>query len=89
MEGGLKLKKIESKNVYQERINNEYLRKNISTQAFIQETIQSKMKNTTNIKCNICGSDNIWVESKQVRAADEATTKFYECLNCGNKWRVD
>lgn len=67
---------------------NETLLKNISTSAFIEEQIQVKVKNTINITCKRCGSDDIYVESRQVRASDEAMTKFYECLHCGSHWRV-
>lgn len=72
----------------QESINNTLLRM-ISTDAFVQERIQTMFKNTVEIICKRCGSDNVYVESRQVRSADEAMTKFYECLHCGNRWRVD
>lgn len=89
MEGGLKVKKnVDHKSTIQESINEDLLR-TINIQAFLQEAIQYMVKNTVGIKCKKCGSDNVWVESKQVRSSDEATSKFYTCLQCGNKWRVD
>jgi len=47
-----------------------------------------RVKNTLNIHCKNCDSDNVYVVSKQLRSADEATTKIYTCLNGGNVWRV-
>ncbi len=68
---------------------NEDLRKTIPLEAFIQEKIQLMVKNTVGIRCKKCGSDDVFCESRQIRSADEATSKIYTCLNCGNKWRVD
>jgi transcription elongation factor S-II len=28
------------------------------------------------------------VDEKQTRASDEPTTKFFECYNCGDKFRI-
>ena len=46
------------------------------------------IKNTVGVKCKVCGSDNVNLFTKQTRSADEASSRFYTCLNCGNKWRV-
>lgn len=46
------------------------------------------IKNTVGVKCKNCGSENVNAYSKQVRSGDEATTVFYTCLDCKNKWRV-
>lgn len=70
-------------------IVNVALRRNIDMNIFKIDAINVHVKNTVNVKCKTCGSDNVFVESRQVRSADEAMTKFYTCLNCGNKWRVD
>ena len=87
--GGLKIsKKLVTKFTIQDEINKELLER-IPISAFIQEKIQVMVKNTVGIKCRKCGSDNVYCQSKQLRAADEATTKLYTCLNCGNKWRID
>lgn len=51
------------------------------------KVIDVMIKNTVNIYCKNCKSDNVYVFSKQVRSADEATSKFYTCLDCGQKWR--
>lgn len=65
---------------------NAELRKLINIELFKTNIIKTKIKNTSDRKCRECGSDNIYVMSVQTRSADEATTKKYECLNCGNKW---
>lgn len=72
----------------QDAINKE-LYKMIPISAFIQDTIDARVKNTVGIYCKKCGSDNVFSESRQTRAADEATTIFYTCLNCGNKWKMN
>ena len=87
LHGGLKVKKPEQQNTIQAAIN-QYLYANIPISAFIQDVIDTKVKNTVGIKCKKCGSDNIYSESRQTRSADEAMTIFYTCLNCGNKWKV-
>ena len=65
---------------------NEELRKQIDISDFKRNSITIKVKNTSDRKCRDCGSDNIYVMSVQTRSADEATTKKYECLDCGNTW---
>lgn len=75
--------------LYLQRLIDKDLRARISTDAFKQAKVVTMVKNTVGIKCKRCGSDNVNVESKQVRSADEAMTKFYTCLDCGNKWRFD
>jgi DNA-directed RNA polymerase subunit M/transcription elongation factor TFIIS len=57
-------------------------------QVFKQSSVNTLVKNTREIYCSVCGSDNVHVMSKQLRSADEATSKIYTCINCGNKWRV-
>ena len=71
----------------QQKINEDLL-KRINTSVFKQEVIEQKTKNTFGIKCRQCGSENIYMESKQTRSSDEATTKIYECIDCGNRWSV-
>lgn len=69
-----------------QQLINKQLREKINIEDFKRQTVSAKFKNTSDRKCNKCGSDNIYVESRQTRAADEATTKIYECLDCGNRW---
>lgn len=85
IEGG---KTSQSNNIIQDKVSTK-LRKDINMEAFKRKRVKTKMCNTTGLKCRTCGSSDIYVESKQVRSADEATTKFYECLNCGATWSVN
>ena len=88
--GGRKIsKKTKVDPLYLQRLIDRDLRAKIPISAFKQDIIVTMVKNTVGIICKVCGSDNVYVESKQVRSADEAMTKFYTCLNCGNKWRFD
>jgi DNA-directed RNA polymerase subunit M/transcription elongation factor TFIIS len=93
MKGSLKLimsknKRITSEHIIQDAINSYFL-KNMDMRAFTQEYVNDVVVNVVGIVCKNCGSDQINVQSKQVRSADEATTKFFTCLKCGNKWRKD
>ena len=45
--------------------------------------IKTKIKNTFNIYCPVCGSDNVHDEMKQLRSGDEEANHIYTCLNCG------
>lgn len=87
IEGGSKKKKVQKYST-QDEIN-KTLYKNVPISAFIQDTINTKIKNTVGVYCKKCGSDNVFSESRQVRSADEATTVFFTCLTCGNKWKMD
>lgn len=42
---------------------------------------------TANYFCEKCGHDTAYYYFRQTRAADEATTRFLECVKCGHKWR--
>lgn len=39
-------------------------------------------------KCSKCGSRKVISNEMQVRSADEGTTVFCTCSNCGNKWKI-
>ena len=86
IEGGVKVKKQAPKATIQTAIN-QYLYDSVPISAFIQESINTKVRNTIDIKCRKCGSDNVYSESRQTRSGDEAMTIFYTCLNCGQKWK--
>lgn len=62
--------------------------KNYPAKMFKPQEINLMCKNTRNIFCETCGSDNVYVEYKQLRSADEATSKIYTCLKCNHVWRV-
>lgn len=68
---------------------NQVLYRNVPINLFIQRSIDMKVKNTVGIICKKCHSDNVFSESRQLRAADEATTILYTCLNCGNRWKMN
>lgn len=42
---------------------------------------------TTNEVCPECGYDKAAYELRQTRSADEAETRFFQCLKCKHKWR--
>lgn len=86
IEGGAKQKT--QKYTIQSEIN-KTLFKNVPISAFIQDVINTKVKNTVEVYCKKCGSDNVFSESRQTRSGDEATTIFFTCLNCGNKWKMN
>ena len=69
-----------------QKLINKDLRERINMAIFKRKIITTKFKNTADRRCKKCGSDNIYVESRQTRSADETTTKIYECLNCGDRW---
>lgn len=67
---------------------NKIIDKIIPCELFKEAAVLSKLvKNTFNIYCPKCKSDNIYESTAQTRSADEAETKFFRCLNCGNAWR--
>lgn len=46
-------------------------------------------KPSTKTNCPECENDRAYYEMKQIRAADESETRFFECTECGYKWRED
>lgn len=42
---------------------------------------------TTKTECPKCGNTKAFWWMRQTRAADEPTTRFYKCTECGNVWR--
>lgn len=67
---------------------NEIIDKHFPAELFKEAGILNKLiKNTFGIKCKKCGSDNVNEKTVQTRSADEISTIFYECINCGFKWR--
>lgn len=41
----------------------------------------------TNAECPKCGHNEAYWELRQTRSADEAETRFFQCVECGHKWR--
>jgi transcription elongation factor S-II len=44
--------------------------------------------NTDNYTCRKCKSTNCSYYQLQTRSADEPMTNFFQCLNCGNRWKT-
>ena len=42
---------------------------------------------TTTAECEKCHTDKAYYWLEQTRAADEAPTRFLQCVKCGHKWR--
>ena|SRR3989344_8714587 len=42
---------------------------------------------TTTAQCEKCHTDKAYFWLEQTRAADEAPTRFLQCVKCGHKWR--
>ncbi len=42
---------------------------------------------TEEYACDKCGGRKAYYYMRQTRSADEATTRFLECTDCGFKWR--
>ena len=47
-----------------------------------------RSKNTYGVNCPNCKSNNIFMQAKQTRSADETKTKFYTCLDCNYTWKL-
>ncbi len=41
----------------------------------------------TSAQCEKCHNDKSYYWLEQTRAADEAPTRFLQCVKCGHKWR--
>jgi DNA-directed RNA polymerase subunit M len=50
---------------------------------------EDEARPTTEQACPECDNDRAFWEMKQIRAADESETRFFECTKCGHKWRED
>ena len=42
-----------------------------------------------NITCPKCGYHKAYYEIRQMRSADEPSTRFYTCIRCGYRWKED
>ncbi|KAM3130256.1 hypothetical protein pb186bvf_017651 [Paramecium bursaria] len=56
---------------------------------FYKQLAKREMEGVDGKRCNGCGERKVYlVEEKQTRASDEPTTKFFECFNCGDKFKI-
>ena len=53
--------------------------------AVVDEKAESRP--VVDAECRKCGHDKAYFWSKQTRAGDEAETRFFRCVECGNTWR--
>lgn len=44
---------------------------------------------STALRCGKCGQKKVSYSQAQTRSADEPMTTFCECVNCGNRWKVN
>ena len=44
---------------------------------------------TSLVQCSKCHSSEIIWEQKQTRGADESMTIFFQCKNCGKRWKMN
>ncbi|CAD8141441.1 unnamed protein product [Paramecium pentaurelia] len=56
---------------------------------FYKEISKREMDGVEGKQCKGCHQKKVYlVDEKQTRCADEPTTKFFECFNCGDKFRI-
>ncbi|CAD8052031.1 unnamed protein product [Paramecium sonneborni] len=56
---------------------------------FYKDLSKREMEGVEGKMCKGCGQKKVYlVDEKQTRASDEPTTKFFECYNCGDKFRI-
>ncbi|KAK3116828.1 DNA-directed RNA polymerase I core subunit rpa12 [Teratosphaeriaceae sp. CCFEE 6253] len=57
----------------------------------VQEIADSERQTDATIKetCAECGCEEVRYYTQQLRSADEGSTVFYTCPQCGNKWNTN
>jgi DNA-directed RNA polymerase subunit M/transcription elongation factor TFIIS len=49
---------------------------------------EKKIATTDQFKCGVCKKNECTHYSLQTRSADEPSTIFIDCINCGNSWKI-
>lgn len=55
--------------------------------AMVIEATPTKTMPTVKVSCSKCGNNEAYWWFLQTRRADEGSTRFYRCTNCGFTWR--
>ena len=61
--------------------------KEVSELNVLEESDGKEALPTIKINCEKCDHDEAVWWMLQTRSADEPTTQFYRCINCGHTWR--
>lgn len=48
---------------------------------------ETETRPTASVNCPDCGNDRAYYDMRQIRSADESETRFFECTECGKRWR--
>ena len=48
---------------------------------------KTESRPTAEVTCPRCGNDTAYWHLEQTRSADESETRFFECTECGYRWR--
>lgn len=70
-----------------EQINKE-IDERVDISLFKSKLIDVIIKNC-DAKCPKCKKQNVNVQTKQLRSADEGATDMFTCLECGYKWKIN
>ncbi|KAK4574689.1 DNA-directed RNA polymerase I core subunit rpa12 [Recurvomyces mirabilis] len=57
----------------------------------VQEVTEAERQNDATIQetCAKCGCEEVRYYTQQLRSADEGSTVFYTCPQCGHKWNTN
>lgn len=65
------------------------LRTKLRSDLKVVEQSEMRTDSEINMTCDNCGSAKVRYYTQQLRSADEGTTVFYTCPECGNKWNTN